>query len=166
MEKLITDFSFGLFIWQLVIFIGLIFLLKKFAWKPILDTINKREEDIKEALISAKNARKEMQDLQENNQRILQEARSERDNMLKEAREIKEKIIADSKGEAQIQGQKMIEQAKEAIKSERDKAISELKSQISVLSIEIAEKLLKEELKDKEAQKKMIEKMLTDIKLN
>ena len=105
MEKLINDFSFGLFFWQTLIFVGLIFLLKKFAWKPILDAVNEREEGIKNALLSAENAKKEMQNLQADNQRILQEARMERDTMLKEAREMKEKMIADSKNEAQVAGQ-------------------------------------------------------------
>ena len=166
MDKLINDFSFGLFIWQIVIFVGLIFLLKKFAWKPILDAVNDREEGIKNALLSAENARKEMQNLQADNQRILQEARLERDTMLKEAREIKEKMIADSKTEAQAQGLKMIEQAKAAIESEKNAAMAELKAQVSNLSISIAEKLLKDELSNKETQTKLVEKLLGDVKLN
>ena len=166
MDKLINDFSFGLFIWQIVIFVGLIFLLKKFAWKPILDAVNDREEGIKNALLSAENARKEMQNLQADNQRILQEARLERDTMLKEAREIKEKMIADSKTEAQAQGLKMIEHAKAAIEGEKNAAMAELKAQVSNLSISIAEKLLKDELSNKETQTKLVEKMLGDVKLN
>lgn len=166
MEKLINDFSFGLFIWQTIIFIGLIFLLKKFAWKPILDAVNEREEGIKNALLSAENARKEMQNLQSDNQRILQEARLERDAMLKDAREMKEKMIADAKNEAQAQGLKMIEQAKAAIEGEKNVALAELKSHVATLSLEIAEKLLKDELSNKEAQVKLVEKMLGDAKLN
>ncbi len=166
MEKLVNDFSFGLFFWQMLIFIGLILLLKKFAWKPILDAVNEREEGIRSALLSAENARNEMQNLQADNQRILQEARMERDAMLKEARELKEKMIADSKHEAQAQGQKMIAQAKAAIESEKNAAMAELKSQVSSLSLEIAEKLLKDELSNKEAQVKLVEKMLDDTKLN
>jgi F-type H+-transporting ATPase subunit b len=166
MEKLINDFSFGLFIWQSIIFVGLIFLLKKFAWKPILDAVNEREEGIKNALLSADNARKEMQNLQSDNQRILQEARLERDALLKDAREIKDKIVADAKNEAQAQGLKMIEQAKAAIESEKNAAMAELKLQVSALSLEIAEKLLKDELSNKEAQVKLVEKMLGDAKLN
>ncbi len=166
MEKLVNDFSFGLFFWQTIIFVGLILLLKKFAWKPILDAVNEREEGIKNALLSAENARKEMQNLQSDNQRILQEARMERDTMLKEAREMKEKMIADSKNEAQTQGLKMIEQAKVAIESEKNAAMAELKAQVSTLSIEIAEKLLKDELSNKDAQVKLVEKMLGDSKLN
>lgn len=166
MDKLINDFSFGLFFWQLLIFIGLIFLLKKFAWKPILDAVNDREEGIRTALLSAENAKKEMQNLQADNQRILQEARMERDTMLKEAREMKEKMVADSKNEAQAAGLKMIEQAKAAIESEKNAAMAELKAQVSNLSLEIAEKLLKDELSNKEAQVKLVEKMLGDAKLN
>ena len=166
MDKLINDFSFGLFIWQIVIFVGLIFLLKKFAWKPILEAVNDREEGIKNALLSAENARKEMQNLQADNQRILQEARLERDNMLKDAREMKEKMVADAKNEAQVQGLKMIEQAKAAIESEKNAAMAELKLQVSTLSLSIAEKILKDELSNKEAQTKLVEKMLGDVKLN
>ena len=166
MDKLVNDFSFGLFFWQLFIFIGLVFLLKKFAWKPILTAVNEREEGIRSALLSAENARNEMQNLQADNQRILQEARMERDTMLKEAREMKEKMIADSKNEAQAAGQKMIEQAKAAIESEKNAAMAELKSQVSSLSLDIAEKLLKDELSNKDSQVKLVEKMLGDAKLN
>ena len=166
MEKLINDFSFGLFIWQTIIFVSLIFLLKKFAWKPILETVNEREEGIRNALLSAANAKKEMQNLQADNQRILQEARAERDAMLKEAREMKEKVIADSKHEAQIQGLKMIEQAKAAIEGEKNAAMAELKAQVGSLALDIAEKLLKDELANKETQVKLVEKMLGAAKLN
>ncbi len=166
MEKLINDFSFGLFFWQTLIFVGLIFLLKKFAWKPILDAVNEREEGIKNALLSAANAKKEMQNLQSDNQRILQEARLERDSLLKDARDMKEKMVADAKNEAQAQGQKIIEQAKAAIESEKNAAMAELKLHVSSLSLDIAEKLLKNELSNKEAQVKLVEKMLGDSKLN
>jgi F-type H+-transporting ATPase subunit b len=166
MEKLINDFSFGLFIWQVVIFVGLIFLLKKFAWKPILDAVNEREQGIKNALESAESARNEMQNLQADNQRILQEARAERDAMLKDAREMKEKMVADAKSEAQEQGQKMIDQAKAAIESEKNAAMADLKSQVATLSLSIAEKVLKDELSNKESQTKLVENMLGDVKLN
>lgn len=166
MEKLINQFEFGLFFWQVLIFVGLILLLKKFAWKPILDAVNEREEGIKNALESAENARKEMQELQADNQRILNEARAERDAMLKEAREMKEKMVADAKTEAQVQGQKMIDQAKAAIDSEKNAAMAELKLQVSSLSLSIAEKLLKDELSNTEAQTKLVEKMLADVKIN
>ena len=166
MEKLLNDFSYGLFFWQLVILAILIVLLGKFAWKPILNSLTEREDGIRDAIASAEKARQEMASLQADNQRILQEARVERDTMLKEAREMKEKMIADSKTEAQAQGLKMIEQAKAAIEGEKNAAMAELKTQVSTLSLEIAEKLLKDELSNKEAQTKLVEKMLGDVKLN
>jgi F-type H+-transporting ATPase subunit b len=166
MEKLINDFSFGLFIWQVVIFVGLILLLKKFAWKPILDAVNEREEGIKNALLSAENAKKEMQNLKSDNEKLLADARAERDLLMKEAREIKEKMINDAKSEAQEAGEKMISQAKAAIESEKNAAMAELKNQVSSLSLEIAEKVLIDELSNKESQTRLVEKMLGDAKLN
>ena len=149
----------SLVFWTTIIFIVFFILLRKFAWKPILGAVKEREDLINNALESADNARKEMQNLQADNQRILQEARLERDTMLKDAREIKE-------NEAQAQGLKMIEQAKAAIESEKNSAMAELKLQVSSLSIEIAEKLLKDELSNKATQVKLVEKMLGDAKLN
>ncbi len=166
MEKLLEQFSLGLFVWMLVIFIALIFLLKKFAWKPILDAVNEREEGIRNALLSAENAKQEMQNLKADNEKLLAEARLERDSMIKEAREIKEKMINDAKAEAQVAGQQMIEQAKASIESEKNAAMAELKAHVSTLSLDIAEKLLKEELSNKESQTKLVEKMLGDVKLN
>jgi F-type H+-transporting ATPase subunit b len=156
----------SLIFWTSIIFVVFLILLRKFAWKPILGAVNERETSIKNALLSAENARKEMQNLQSDNQRILQEARLERDGMLKDAREMKEKMIADAKNDAQAQGLKMIEQAKAAIESEKNAAMAELKSHVATLSLEIAEKLLKDELANKESQVKLVEKMLGDAKLN
>lgn len=166
MDKLINDFGFGLFFWALTIFIGLVLLLKKFAWKPILDAVNEREEGIRNALLSAENAKKEIQNLKSDNEKLLAEARAERDAMIKEAREIKDKMINDAKTEAQLQGQKMIEQAKATILNEKNAAMADLKAQVSSLSLEIAEKVLKEELSNKDSQTKLVEKMLGDAKLN
>jgi F-type H+-transporting ATPase subunit b len=166
MEKLVNEFSLGLFFWQAVILVVLILLLVKFAWRPIMTSISAREEGIANALASAEAARKEMQNLQADNQRILQEARAERDAMIKEAREIKEKMIADAKTEAQVQGEKLIEQAKATINSEKNAAMAELKAQVSGLSLEIAEKILKQELSNNQAQTALVEKMLDDVKLN
>ena len=166
MEKLINDFSYGLFFWQAIILVILIVLLAKFAWKPILAALAAREEGISNALLAAENAKKEMQNLKSDNEKLLAEARAERDAMIKEAREIKEKMIADAKSEAQAQGEKMIESAKASIESEKNAAMAELKNQVSSLSLEIAETLLKGELSNKEAQTKLVEKMLGDAKLN
>jgi len=166
MDKLVNDFSFGLFFYQAVILIVLLLLLAKFAWKPIMTAITAREVGIASAISAAENARKEMQALQADNQRILNEARAERDAMMKEAREIKEKMIADAKAAAQAEGDKIIEQAKASINSEKNAAMAELKNQVSSLSVDIAEKLLKTELSNKEAQNSLVTKMLDDVKLN
>lgn len=156
----------SLIFWTTIIFLVFFFLMKKFAWKPILGAVKSREESINNALVAAETARKEMLNLKADNQRLLDEARAERDTMLKEAREIKEKMIADAKSEAQIQGAKMIEQAKASIESEKNAAMAELKTQVSGLSLEIAEKLLKGELSNKASQTVLVEKMLEDVKLN
>ena len=166
MDKLINDFSYGLFFWQAIILVILIVLLAKFAWKPILAALAAREEGISNALLAAENAKKDMQNFKSDNEKLLAEARAERDLMIKEAREIKEKMIADAKSEAQAQGEKMIESAKATIESEKNAAMAELKNQVSSLSLEIAETLLKGELSNKEAQTKLVEKMLGDAKLN
>ena len=166
MEKLLGGFSLGLFFWQAVLFVVLILLLKKFAWKPILDSVNDREEGIKNALDAAEKAKLEMQNLQADNQKLLKEARVERESMLKEARDIKNKMIEDAKGEAQSQANKMIEQAQSAIESEKKAAMAELKSHVAGLSIEIAEKVVRAELSNKAKQLELVDSMLDEAKLN
>jgi F-type H+-transporting ATPase subunit b len=156
----------SLIFWTTIVFIVFFLLLRKFAWKPILGAVKSREDSINTALESAEAARREMQDLTATNERILQEARMERDAMLKEAREMREKMIADSKADAIAEGDRMIEQAKAAIQAEKNAAMSELKAQVSTLSLDIAEKLLKTELSNKDSQKQLVEKMLGDVTLN
>lgn len=166
MEELFGGFSLGLFVWQTVLFLALLFLLRKFAWKPILDSVNNREEGIKDALDAAEKAKLEMENLQADNEKLLKEARAERENMLKEARDIKNKMIEDAKGEAQAQANKLIEQAQAAIESEKKAAMAELKGQVAGLSIEIAEKVVRDELSNKDKQLKLVESMLGEAKLN
>lgn len=156
----------SLIFWTTIIFIVFFVLLKKFAWKPILDAVKNREDSINNALLSAENAKKDMQNLKADNEKLLAEARAERDLMIKETREIKEKMISDAKSEAQAQGEKIIEQAKATIANEKTAAIADLKNQVGALSLEIAEKVLKGELANKESQTKLVEKMLGDAKLN
>ena len=165
MEKLIEEFSIGLFFWQTIIFVILIFLLKKFAWSPILKAVNDREQGIKDALDSAEAAKKEMQSLQADNEKIMKEARAERDSLLKEARDLKNSMISQAKDEAKSEAQKIIESANEAILNEKNAAVSEIKKQVASLSIEIAEKLLKEKLSDDSKQMKIVEDLIKDVKL-
>jgi F-type H+-transporting ATPase subunit b len=156
----------GLLFWTVISFAVLFFLLRKFAWKPIVGTVNDREQSISDALASAEKARLEMQNLTADNERILKEARVERETMLKEAREIRNKMIADAKEDAQEQASKLIELAQSAIQSEKKAAISELKNQVAELSINIAEKVLKEELSNKEKQLSIVKDMLSNATLN
>jgi F-type H+-transporting ATPase subunit b len=156
----------GLVFWTVITFLVLLFILRKFAWKPILGAVSDREEGIKDALASAEKARKEMVNLKADNERILKEARVERETMLKEAREIKAKMITDAKDEAQIQANKMIEQAQIAIESEKKSAMAELKNHVAGLSVDIAEKMIREQLSNKEKQLKLVEDMLGEAKLN
>ncbi|TCK67770.1 ATP synthase F0 subcomplex B subunit [Winogradskyella wandonensis] len=166
MDKLLNDFSPGLFVVSTILLLALIALMVKFAWKPILNSLNEREEGIQSALDAAENAKKEMENLQADNQKLLQEARLERETMLKEARGLKAKIIADAEEEAQAQASKMIAQAQAAIDSEKKAAMAELKSHVAGLSIDIAEKVVGKELSNKGSQEKLVEEMLGEATLN
>lgn len=166
MDKLLSEFSIGLFFWQCVLFIALILLLKKFAWKPILEAINEREDGIKDALASAEEAKKEMQNLTSDNEKLIKQARAERDAMLKEARDIREKMIAEAKDDAKEQASKMIENALAAIENEKQAALAYLKSEVGDLSILIAKAVVKKELASQEDQNKLVEDMLKDLTLN
>tara|TARA_R110001592_G_scaffold102109_2_gene288468 strand:- start:9246 stop:9746 length:501 start_codon:yes stop_codon:yes gene_type:complete len=166
MEKLLNDFSVGLFFWQTILFVILLFLLRKYAWKPILNAVNDREESIKSALDAAEEAKREMANLKSDNEELLNKARAERDIMLKEARDVKDKIITEAKAIANAEGDKIIAAAKESINLEKLAAITELKNQVATLSIEIAEKILKEELSSADKQKTIIDNVVKDIHLN
>ena len=165
MEQLLENFSLDLFVKQTVLFIILIFLMVKYAWKPITKALNDREEGIKNALESAEEAKKEMQNLQASNEQLLNEARAERDAMMKEAREIKDKMISDAKEEAKEVTSKMIQNAQASIEQEKQAALSELKNQVAELSIGIAETVVKKELSSKKDQLKLVEDLLGDVTL-
>ena len=155
----------GLLFWTLVSFSILYLILRKFAWGPILGAVKEREESIKAALDAADNAKKEMENLKADNEKILNEAKTEREVMLKEAREMKSKLISDAENEAKAKAKSMVEAAKTAIQNEKNSAMNELKNTVVDLSVDIAEKLISEELADKEKQLKMIEDILDDSKL-
>ena len=154
--------EFGLIFWTSITFLVLLFILKKFAWKPILGAVSEREKGIKDALASAVEARKEMENLQADNERILKEARAEREAMLKDARELKSKMIDDAKQDANIEANKLLTQAQAAIEAEKKAAIADLKSQVAQISISIAEKVVHDELSNTEKQEKLVESMLDD----
>jgi len=158
--------AIGLMFWTCVVFVLLLVLLKKFAWKPILDAVDERNESIDNALKAADKAKEEMAALNADNERILIEARKERDLLLKEAREIKESIITEAKEKATSEADKIIISAKEQINNDKMKAITELKNQVAELSIEMTEKILKSELSDAVKQKELVSKALKSNELN
>jgi F-type H+-transporting ATPase subunit b len=157
--QLVTP-AIGLMFWTVVIFVLLLIILKKFAWKPILKAVDDRNNSITEALSSAEKAKAEMEQLSANNEKILQEARLERDLIIKEARTVKENIVSEAKDKASSEAEKIILSAKEQISNEKMKAMTELKNEIADISIQMAEKIIKSELKDEKSQKKLIEETL------
>jgi len=163
--ELVTP-AIGLVFWTVLIFLILLVLLGKFAWKPILNAVKSRTESIKEALSSAEKAKEEMAKLQGDNEVILKEARIERDRILKETRDLKDKTISDAKIQAKEEADAVIASAKAAIESEKRAAINEIKNQVANLSIEIAEKILSKELSDKNNQKALIEDLLNKTNIN
>lgn len=158
--------SIGLIFWMVISFSIILFLLKKFAWKPILGMIKEREDSIENALAAAEKAKEEMKTLQANNERILHEAKAERDQLLKDARDIKEKMIAEAKEVATKEGERLLKAARENIQNEKMAAVTELKNQVASLSIDIAEKILRAELSSDEKQKTLVTTLLKDINLN
>ncbi len=158
--------SFGTLIWTSIVFLLLVFLLTKFAWKPILSAINARETEITDTLNQAKLARTEIAELKADNEKIIREAKLERDAILKEAREIKERIIAEAKDAATLQGDQMIAQAKQAIDAEKIAAMADVKKQIGLLSVDIAEHILKQKLDQPSAQEELVTRVLSKNNLN
>jgi F-type H+-transporting ATPase subunit b len=156
----------GLIIWQIIGFSILLYILAKFAWKPILSALEEREKHIDEALKSAEMARNEMANLKAENEKIIQEAKIERDEMLLKATETAKMIVEEAKEKAQEEGAKMIENAKAAIQTEKEAALEEVKVQVGVLSLDIAEKLLKKNFSEDAAQQALVEELVRDLKLN
>lgn len=156
----------GTIFWMLIIFGIVLFVLRKFAWKPILNALKDREESITNALNSAEEAKKEVAGLKADNDRIIAEARKEKNDILKEAKEIKDKIIAEAKQKAMLETAKSIELAQRQIQSEKAAAINDIKRQVAELSVMIAEKVIKKELSNKKEQEKMVDGLVDDIKLN
>jgi F-type H+-transporting ATPase subunit b len=156
----------GLLFWMVFSFSILLFILKKFAWKPILKALADREDSIDQALKAAQLAKDEMARLQADNEKILREAIIEREKIVKEAREMKESIVRDAKIQATVEANKVMDNAKAAIEQEKAAAISEIKEIISTFSIDIAEKILREHLTKEENQKKLVKNYVDQIKLN
>lgn len=156
----------GLIIWQLIVFLGLFFLLAKLAWKPILKSLKDREDSIQSALDTAEKARVEMAQLKSDNEKLLKEAREERDKILREAREISNRIKEEAQGDAKKSADKIIDDARAAINIEKQAALKDVRTQVALFSLEVAEKLVKKNLSDDKAQKDLVESFVKDIKVN
>ncbi len=158
--------EFGLLFWMIVSFSILLFILKKYAWKPILKALADRENSIDEALKAAERAKEEMVRLQDDNQKILKEAIQEREKIMKEARDMKDAIVLEAKNQATIEANKVLENAKATIEREKTAAIEEIKNTIASFSIDIAEKILRERLSDDARQKELVKKFVDQIEIN
>jgi len=166
MDQLLNDFSPGLFIIQTVLMLVVIFLMIKFAWKPILSALEERESGIQDALNAAQKAKEQVEAMNSDNDRLLKEARAEREEMLKEARAIKDKIITDAEEMAQAESQKIIDKAKSTIESEKKAALEDIKTEVAKLSIAVAEKLLQDELAKDQKQTAHIDAIIDEVKLS
>lgn len=158
--------GFGLIIWMTLAFLIVLFILAKYAWKPIMNSLKEREDSIEDALRLADKTRREMEDLKLDNEKLLKEAKEERDALLREARKIKEGMIQEAKEKANIEAGRIVESAKERIDNEKRAAMADIKHTIANYSLEIAEKIMKEELKDKKKQSAYIQKLLDETSLN
>lgn len=158
--------DYGTLFWMVIIFGITFYVLKKFAWKPILTALDDRKKTIAEALSSADKARQEIADMKADQEQILDEARKEKTEILKEARGVKDKILADAKTLAHTEGQKIIEAARQQIEAEKTAAIAEMKKQVVELSVLVAEKIIQKEMNGKNDQEELIKSLLKDLKLN
>jgi len=163
--KIVTP-ELGLIFWQLIIFLLVLFLLAKFAWKPILVALRDREDSIDNALRMAEQAKLEMQSLKAGNEKLLADARHERDQMLKEGQNIANQIVEKAKTDATDEANRIAQQAREAIQQEKNQALAEVRNTAAQLSVDIAERLLRRELADPAAQQQLVTEYLKDVKLN
>ena len=163
--QLVTP-DIGLLFWMLVCFLTVLFILKKFAWKPILNMLQEREESIEQALKSADKARESMEKLKSDNERILKEAFAEREKIFREAQEIKEKIVREAREQAVHEKDKIMDDARAAIEAEKSAAIKDMRNVAAELSVQVAEKLLRRELSNEQKQKELVAKLISEIPVN
>ncbi|MCY7349561.1 MAG: F0F1 ATP synthase subunit B [Cytophagaceae bacterium] len=163
--ELITP-NLGLIFWQLVFFLMLVVVLRRFAWKPILTSLNEREQSIQDALDMSRKTRAEMAELKAGNEQLKVEARIERDAILKEARQAAEQMIAQAKNDAAEAGRREIDKARKAIQDEQVAVVAQMKKDIAALSLQIAEKVLRKELSDKKAQEALVSDLVANSRLN
>jgi len=165
MDALLSP-SLGTMVWASLAFIIVLILLKRLAWGPILSGLKEREESITRSLGEAEKARQEIAGLKSDNEKLLQEARNERDAILREAREMKDQIVAEAREQAKGDAEKLIAAAREAVNNEKLAAMAELKIHVASLSLDIAERVVRQSLSNDQNQKELVEKLLQETKLN
>lgn len=158
--------ALGLIFWMLVVFLLLVFILRTYAWKPIINGLNDREKEIQSALDLAVETRAEMAKLKADNEKLVAEANAARDRIIREAKEAADRMIADAKEAAAMAGQKEIESARDTIRNEQQAAIATMRKEVATLSLQIAEKVLHRELSDKASQEKLIADLAATAHLN
>jgi F-type H+-transporting ATPase subunit b len=158
--------GFGLFFWTLLAFLAVFFILKKFAWKPILSALEERETGIADSIAAAEKVKKEMSQMQAENEKIMMEARAERAAMLKEAKDTRDSIVSKAKEETKIVADKMIAEARQQIEQQKMAALTEVKNEIGGLALEVAEKVLRKHLATEESQNSFASMMAEEIKMN
>lgn len=163
--NLITP-ELGLLFWQTITFLCLLLLLSRFAWKPIMSSLREREETIENALKSAEMARQEMAKLRSDNERLLDEARAERDAMMRKAQQTADIIVEEAKNKAAAESNRIVESARAAIQSERQAAVDDIRRQIAVLSVDVAEKVIRRQLRDEPQQRQLVDQLVKDIHLS
>lgn len=166
MDNPLATPEIGLIVWTTIVFVVLLFLLTKFAWKPVLAMVKEREKSIEEALNAAESAKMEMRLLKANNEELLVKAREERDLLLKQAKDTKDQIVAEARIKAKEEADKIIQQARETINNEKLAAMTELKNQVAAISIEIAEKILHAELSSEQKQKHLLDSLVDKVNMN
>lgn len=165
MDALLSP-SLGTMVWATIAFLVVLFVMRKYAWGPILQGLKDREQTIANSLNEAEQARREIANLKSDNEKLLQEARNERDAILREARDLKEQIVAEAKAKAKEEADRVTASAREAIQNEKMAAMAELKSHVASLSLDIAEKVVRTHLADQENQKQLVTKLLGETDLN
>lgn len=158
--------NFGLFFWTLLAFLVVLFILKKFAWGPIVKTLHERESGIADSIAAAEKVKEEMKQMQAQNENLLIQAREERTLMLKEAKETKDKIISEAKDQAKAEANKILEDTRMQIERQKNAAMTEVKNEIGKLSVEVAEKILRKQLANQGEQHGYVKMLADEIKLN
>ena len=158
--------NIGLIFWTLIAFGITVWILGKYAWKPIMKSLNEREKNISDSILSAENVRKEMAALKSENEALLAKAREERSLMMREAKETRDKIIQDAKEQARKETNKIVADAQGVINQQKMAAITDLKNQVGNLVLEVSEKVLRRELSDQKEQEKYIQELTQNVELN